>query len=66
MTLDAVIILTGVIVATLPFLGFPRPWLQALFFVLGIIVVILGIIVRRRLSQRSRTQPLPFDEQEQI
>ena len=63
MTLDALIILTGVIVATLPFLGFPRTWLQVIFFIAGIVVVVLGIIVRRRLSQKSRTQPLSFDEQ---
>lgn len=63
MTVDALIILAGAIVATLPFLGFPHRWLQVLFFIAGISVVILGVVVRRRLSQKMRTQRLPFDDE---
>lgn len=48
MTLDTLIMLAGAFVATLPFLGFPNSWDSALFFVAGIIVVALGIVVRRR------------------
>lgn len=62
MTLDALIILAGTIVAMLPFLGFPHRWLQVILFIAGISIVILGIVVRRRLFQRGRTQQLPFDD----
>lgn len=53
MTLDALIMLVGAIVAALPFLGFPHSWLQWLLFVAGVIVFALGIVVRRRLSQKK-------------
>ncbi|RJQ34434.1 hypothetical protein C4568_02615 [Candidatus Parcubacteria bacterium] len=62
MTVDALTILAGVVVAVLPFLGFPSSWVRVILFILGLCIVILGIVVRRRLSQKSRTQPLPFDE----
>jgi VIT1/CCC1 family predicted Fe2+/Mn2+ transporter len=48
MTLDALIMLTGAFVAILPFLGFPNSLDNALFFLAGIFVISLGIIVRRR------------------
>ncbi|MBM3260884.1 hypothetical protein FJY93_00525 [Candidatus Kaiserbacteria bacterium] len=48
MTLDAVIMLVGAIVAILPFLGFPSSWDSVLYFILGVIVIALGIVVRRR------------------
>lgn len=48
MTLDALIMLTGAFVATLPFLGFPNSWDAALFLAAGIMVIALGIVVRRR------------------
>ena len=47
MTLDALIMLAGAFVAVLPFLGFPNSWDNALFFLAGIFIVSLGIIVRR-------------------
>lgn len=62
MTVDALTILAGVIVAALPFLGFPHTWLRALLFITGMCVVVLGIVVRRRLSQKLRTKQIPFDE----
>ena len=65
MTLDALIIFLGAMVATLPFLGFPHKWLQVIFFIIGALIVVLGIIVRRRLHQKMHTQQLPFEEQEQ-
>ena len=48
MTLDALIILLGAFVALLPFLGFPNSWDDMLLLCAGILIVILGIIVRRR------------------
>lgn len=56
MTLDALIMLSGAFVAVLPFLGFPNSWDKALFFLAGIFVVSLGIVVRRR---RGLSKPQP-------
>ena len=55
MTLDAVIMLTGALVAILPLLGFPSSWDNVFFFLAGIFVIALGIIVRRRLGQSTRS-----------
>lgn len=48
MTVDTLIMLAGAIVAVLPFLGFPNSWDRVLYFLAGILVIALGIIVRRR------------------
>jgi len=48
MTLDALIMLSGGFVAVLPFLGFPNNWDTVLFFLAGIFIIGLGIVVRRR------------------
>lgn len=53
MTLDALIMLVGALVALLPFLGFPHSWDTVFFFILGVVVIALGIIVRRRDSHQS-------------
>ncbi len=63
MTLDALIILSGGIIALLPFSGFPVAWDHAILFIIGLCVIALGIAVRRRLSQKMYTQKLPFDDQ---
>ncbi len=48
MTLDTLIICAGAFVTLLPFLGFPNSWDTALFFLAGVFIVGLGIVVRRR------------------
>ncbi|MDR3570868.1 MAG: hypothetical protein P4L81_01575 [Candidatus Pacebacteria bacterium] len=48
MTLDTVIMLFGAFVAVLPFLQFPQDWTDFFAFVAGIIIIGLGIAVRRR------------------
>ena len=48
MTLDTLIMLAGTFVVLLPFLGFPANWDTALFFLVGIAIIGLGIAVRRR------------------
>lgn len=48
MTLDTLIMFTGALVAVLPFLGLPSSWDTVLFFLAGVFVIALGIIVRRR------------------
>ena len=53
MTLDALIMFAGACVALLPFLGFPNSLDKFLFLAAGILVVGLGIVVRRRSSGRS-------------
>lgn len=48
MTLDTVIMAFGAFVAVLPFLQFPQDWTNFFAFIAGIIIVSLGIAVRRR------------------
>lgn len=48
MSLDAMIMLAGALVATVPFLGFPGSWDAVLLVILGAIIVGLGITLRRR------------------
>ena len=53
MTLDALVILAGAMTVIVPFLGLPQRWHQALLFIIGVCTIFLGIIVRRRLSQKA-------------
>ena len=39
---------SGALVALLPFLGFPNSWDKFMFLGLGLFVIALGIMVRRR------------------
>lgn len=48
MTLDTLIMLVGAFVAALPFLGFPNSWDDVLFFLAGVVVISLGIVIRRQ------------------
>jgi len=48
MSLDTLIMLAGTFVAVLPSLGFPNRWDNVLFFLAGVFIISLGIIVRRR------------------
>ncbi len=53
MSLDALIMLFGALVAVMPFLGFTVNMQMWIFFILGIIIIGLGIAVRRR-GERQR------------
>jgi hypothetical protein len=53
MTLDAVIMAFGVFVAILSFLQLPPEWNTALFFIAGVVITGLGIMVRRRGARSS-------------
>ena len=53
MTLDTLIILSGALVAVLPYLGFPSSWDKVLFLILGIFILGLGIALRRRGSEKE-------------
>ena len=57
MSLDALIMLAGAFVAVLPFLGFPNSWDNVLFFLAGVFIIALGIVVRRR--GEKTPQPTP-------
>jgi uncharacterized membrane protein len=59
MTLDALIMLVGALVAILPFLGFPNSWDTIFFVILGVLVIALGIIVRRRPGTHGLHQSTP-------
>ncbi|MDP2648819.1 MAG: hypothetical protein U1D26_00300 [Patescibacteria group bacterium] len=56
MSLDVLIMLAGVLVAAMPFLGFPTSWNTVIFFVLGVFVFALGVVVRRR-GKRDTSSP---------
>jgi hypothetical protein len=53
MTIDGLIMFAGAFIAVLPFLGFPIKWDSILMVAAGIIVISLGIIVRRRGTGRK-------------
>lgn len=58
MTIDALIMLAGALVAALPFLGFPSDWDTVLFFLLGVAVFALGVVVRRTYAGRREKRPV--------
>lgn len=67
MTVDALIILAGGFVTVLPFLGFPNSWDTVLLFLVGVFIIGLGIMVRRRSESRPRrgstfVENLPADK----
>ena len=69
MTLDTVIMGFGAFIALLPFLQFPISWQTGFSFIAGIIVIGLGIIVRRRRgkwesSERMYSQAISEDKNE--
>ena len=59
MTIDTLIMFSGAFVAVLPFLGFPNSWDRVLFFLAGVFVIALGIVVRRR---HGHSAPAPKEE----
>jgi VIT1/CCC1 family predicted Fe2+/Mn2+ transporter len=48
MTLDALIMLVGALTVVLPYMGIPSAWDISIYTFFGIIMIILGIAVRRR------------------
>lgn len=55
MSIDSLIMFSGVFVAVIPHLGFPQSWDTVLISAAGILIVALGIVVRRR-GLKSREQ----------
>lgn len=56
MSLDALIMFSGALVALLPFLGFPNSWDAVMFLVLGLFITMLGVVVRRRRKKVPRAE----------
>lgn len=56
MSLDALIMFSGALVALLPFLGFPNSWDAVMFLVLGLFITFLGVVVRRRRKKVPRME----------
>ena len=54
MTVDALIMFAGAFVAVLPFLGFPNSWDSVFLFLAGVLIIALGIVVRRRLGREEK------------
>lgn len=65
MTIDTLVMLSGAFVALLPFLGFPSSWHKVLLLIVGVIIVALGIVIRRKGEQLYRT-PLRAGEQQNV
>ena len=59
MTLDALIMLMGALVLITPTLGFPVSWYKPLFFIFGVIIIGLGIVVRRGGAKLFKTKKQP-------
>lgn len=55
MTVDTLIMFSGAFVAVLPFLGFPNSWDTALLFLAGVLIIGLGIVVRRHSHRTPRS-----------
>ncbi len=53
MTLDALIMLAGALVAFLSVAGFPPSFYKPMFFLLGVFVVALGIVARRQRGEKE-------------
>ena len=62
MTLDALIMFAGALVALMPFLGFPNSWDAFIFLFLGIFIVVLGIVLRRRAGKGTKVRTETFVE----
>lgn len=48
MTKETFIFLAGILLTLLPFLGIPLAWRQYLIFGLGIILIMIGYVLRRQ------------------
>lgn len=57
MTIDTLILFAGTFVAVLPFLGFPGEWDRVLLVAVGVLIIGLGIAVRRRGLRPPRSNP---------
>ncbi len=66
MSLDALIMFSGALVALLPFLGFPNSWDAVLLLILGLFITFLGVVVRRRRKKMPRAERVERTEMANI
>lgn len=57
-----ILIIIGIWIATLSFMGFPPVWDTVMFVFLGLAVTVIGGREARRWSMSVQEQPLDFDE----
>jgi len=62
---DVLIMLLGVWVALLPFLGLPNSWDNIIFLISGIFIIGLGIAVRRSMNTSNRRSTLRSEDTEE-
>jgi len=62
---DVLIMLLGVWVALLPFLGLPNSWDNIIFLISGIFIIGLGIVVRRSMNTSNRRSTLRSEDTEE-
>ena len=53
MSKEAVVIVLGLWVMVMPFLGIPRAWLTALMIVTSVLLVVLGFLLRAEVISRT-------------
>jgi hypothetical protein len=57
-----ILIIIGIWIASLSFMGFPPFWDTVMFVFLGLAVTVIGVREARRWSMSVQEQPLDFDE----
>ena len=60
MSKEVSLIILGVLVAVLPYLGFPGSWRTIMLVVLGVLIVSIGILMRRETLSRGDTKTNSF------
>jgi len=53
MSKDAIVIVLGLVVAAMPFLGFPSTWETVLLVALGVSIAVLVFLFRREMFERE-------------
>ena len=68
MSLQALLIVIGLLIASSPFVGLPHAWLTWIGLLLGLAVAVIGVLLRTRLSRGRETSeisssPTPSDDE---
>jgi TRAP-type C4-dicarboxylate transport system permease small subunit len=56
------LIIFGVIVAILPFLGFPSSWIAVLSVIIGILIVFIAYRIQPNSISKNSKEAMPFSE----
>lgn len=60
MSKEALVILFGALVGLMPYLGLPGSWRTVLLSVAGLVIVLLGVLLRREVLSRGDTKGTSF------